>query len=73
MSRVPIPKHLIHQSKEVEKNAKLFDVFVDLISVDLDKDLRELVMSNLFENIRQKVAKEGKIRLPFGLVIKRDS
>ena len=70
MSRTPIPDHLIHKSIEVAENAKLFDEFVSLLESIPDRESREITASTLFEKIRQKVSKEGEVKLPFGLVIK---
>ena len=70
MSRTPIPDHLIHKSIEVAKNGKLFDEFVSLLGSIRDRESREITAANLLERIRRKVLKKGKVKLPFGLVIK---
>lgn len=116
MPRTPIPKHLIHDPQEVEKNGKLFDSFADLIPqevipiepiwpLELDEEKVEQFMrengfgpqrnpsdeekekenqqhiekeqklvasqiaATLVDKIREKVETDGKVELPFGLVI----
>ncbi|MDO8571483.1 MAG: hypothetical protein Q7R79_02295 [bacterium] len=79
MPRTPIPDGLIHKPAEVEENAKLFDTFAELIEVapfliDLtQKELQATIASNLIEKLRRKVSEEGEVKLPFGLVVKRDN
>lgn len=79
MARTPIPENMIHKPEEVAENSKLFDIFVNLIpenNLALFEDfqeVRELIASELLENIRQKVEREGKVILPFGLIVRRDS
>lgn len=79
MSRIPVPEHLIHKLEEVKENAKRFDAFVnlipenDLIFFKDFREVREFIASQTLENIRQKVEKEGRVFLPFGLVVRRDS
>ena len=77
MPRTPISTNLIHNTSETEENAKLFDGFASLLevsslSVELtEKELQEIISSNLLEKIRRKVSEEGEFKLPFGLVVKR--
>ena len=76
MSRTPIPNRLIHKPADVKENAKLFDAFASLVEVAPSlmkltrKELQATIASNLLEKIRQKVSKDGEVKLPFGLVIK---
>lgn len=72
MSRTPVPDHLIHKSKDVKENARLFDDFVSLIDLD-PPELREVVAASLLEKIRQKVLEDGELKLPLGLIIKQSS
>jgi len=77
MSRTPIPDGLIHKPAEVEENAKLFDAFASLVDVpnmlkgSTRKELREMTASMLLEKLRRRVSEDGKIKLPFGLIIQR--
>lgn len=79
MSRTPISEYLIHKPEEVTETSELFDAFVNLVpenNLDLFEDfreIRELMVSQLLENMRQKVEREGEVLLPFGLVVRRNS
>lgn len=72
MFRTPIPNNLVHKPADVEANAKLFDAFVDLVKSTSDIE-PEIAASNLLERIRHRVSEEGEVKLPFGLVVKRDN
>ena len=69
-SRTKIPGRLVHKLDEVGKNAKLFDEFVSLLDFIPDRESRKITASRLFENIRNQVLKDGKVKLPFDMIIK---
>ena len=88
MPRTPVSTNLVHSADEVANNARLIDEFIEMLTLDplkgyTDNELRELigytggemrqiVASQLLEKIRFKVMDTGEVRLPFGLVIKRN-
>lgn len=78
MPLTPIPDSLIHKPVEIEENSRLFDAFASLVEVtyslaELDhKELQATIASDLLEKIRQKVSKDGEVKLPFGLVVKHN-
>lgn len=51
MARTPIPKNLIHDPKEVEENAELYDEIADLVP-SLNQNTKELIASYWIETLR---------------------
>lgn len=62
MPKTPIPKRLIHDPKEVARNAKLFDAVANLVP-SWSKKTKEHIASYWIETVRQNITDEIPLRL----------